>query len=78
LLGLPGVELGRARRVVERARSWVGNEIELAPGYHVSVTISVGVAERRTAEPRQSLIERADEALYHAKNAGRNRVELAA
>jgi diguanylate cyclase (GGDEF)-like protein len=79
LLVLPGVELGRARRVVERARSWVENEaIELEPEHLVPVTISVGVAQRRAGEPRETLIARADEALYAAKNAGRNRVELAA
>jgi diguanylate cyclase (GGDEF)-like protein len=79
LLVLPGVELGRARRVVERARSWVENEaIELQPEHLVPVTISVGVAQRRAGEPRETLIARADEALYAAKNAGRNRVELAA
>ncbi|MDB4968224.1 MAG: hypothetical protein JWN44_3913 [Myxococcales bacterium] len=78
LLVLPTIELGRARRVVERARSWVENEgIEVA-GHPVPVTISVGVAERRPGEPRDSLIARADDALYIAKNSGRNRVELAA
>ena len=79
LLVLPGVELGRAQRIVERARAWVEHEpIELSSGRVLSVTISVGVAERRPAEPRDAAIARADEALYLAKDRGRNRVELAA
>jgi len=41
------------------------------------VTISLGVAERRPGESRDDLIRRADAALYAAKDAGRNRVELA-
>jgi diguanylate cyclase (GGDEF)-like protein len=78
LLVLPGVELERARRVVERARSWVENEPIAVDGTPLPVTISIGVAERRPNESRLQLIARADEALYVAKNSGRNRVELAA
>lgn len=42
-----------------------------------SITISIGVAELRPGEQPSTLIERADEALYKAKNAGRNRVSTA-
>jgi diguanylate cyclase (GGDEF)-like protein len=78
LLVLPGIELGRARRIVERARSWIEREPIEVEGRCIGITVSVGVAERRAGEPRAGLIARADEALYAAKNLGRNRVELAA
>jgi diguanylate cyclase (GGDEF)-like protein len=78
LVVLPGIELERARRIVERARSWIEREPIEIDGHQLDVTISVGVAERRPGEIRASLIARADEALYVAKQAGRNRVELAA
>ncbi len=42
------------------------------------VTISVGVAECRPGDTRKSLVNRADEAMYRAKQAGRNRVEYLA
>jgi diguanylate cyclase (GGDEF)-like protein len=44
----------------------------------LSVTVSIGVAEpsTRNRQPEQ-VIQAADQALYRAKNKGRNRVELA-
>jgi len=41
------------------------------------ITLSVGVATLRPREKAKALIERADEAMYAAKKAGRNRVEFA-
>jgi diguanylate cyclase (GGDEF)-like protein len=50
----------------------------LRPAEHLSVTISIGVAEptARTREVEE-VIQAADKALYRAKRAGRNRVEMA-
>lgn len=45
---------------------------EVVPG--LVVTISLGAATRRPAEPAESLVARADALLYTAKCAGRNRV----
>ena len=41
-------------------------------------TLSAGHAVRRAGEDPRATLKRADEALYRAKNAGRNRVEFAA
>ncbi len=38
------------------------------------VTISVGISSIRKGDDNESLIERADKALYHSKNTGRNRI----
>jgi diguanylate cyclase (GGDEF)-like protein len=74
LLLLPEVDLLTASRIAERARATVAAS---ALGPQVRVTVSLGVAERRAGESRDDLIRRADAALYAAKRAGRNRVELA-
>lgn len=44
----------------------------------IPVTVSIGVAQLRVQEDTASLMARADEALYLAKNGGRNLVRLAA
>jgi diguanylate cyclase (GGDEF)-like protein len=61
----------RVRRAVEGQPFDLGHEVRIA------ITVSVGIAEREPGEPLDSLIARADQALYRAKEAGRNRVELA-
>jgi diguanylate cyclase (GGDEF)-like protein len=40
------------------------------------VTVSIGVAMLSSADTEQSLLKRADQALYRAKNDGRNRSVL--
>jgi diguanylate cyclase (GGDEF)-like protein len=43
----------------------------------VSVTVSIGVAIATTADgDAEAIIRRADAALYHSKEAGRNRVSF--
>jgi diguanylate cyclase (GGDEF)-like protein len=45
------------------------------PPSSISATVSIGVAELRGDEPFESLLRRADRALYAAKDLGRNRVQ---
>jgi diguanylate cyclase (GGDEF)-like protein len=49
-------------------------------GFPLSVTVSIGAVAVRTDEPRvaETILRRADEALYLAKEKGRDRVEAAA
>lgn len=74
LLLLPGTALAQAEHVAERARVSVRmTPLRMATG-DVVVTLSLGVAARRASEPRETLLGRADEALYRAKRGGRDRV----
>ena len=73
----PGASLETAAELAERIRS----KIEAAPvrvnGENVTITISVGVSTfPLKASSSSELIQFADSALYRAKRAGRNRVEL--
>jgi diguanylate cyclase (GGDEF)-like protein len=77
LLVLPKATLEQAVRVAERARASLAATPISAGADRVPITASFGVAERRRSESRETIIARADEALYRAKAAGRNRVEAA-
>jgi diguanylate cyclase (GGDEF)-like protein len=44
----------------------------------ISVTVSIGIAESRPKTNVDEVIEEADQALYRAKQGGRNRIEVAA
>lgn len=71
---LPSATGDNARMVAERIRKNVENmSIALADGTILQVTISIGIAERINADTVSSIIERADKALYYAKENGRNR-----
>jgi diguanylate cyclase len=43
-------------------------------GELIPVTVSIGLAEHRNGDNVDSLIKRADRAMYEAKSSGRNRV----
>jgi diguanylate cyclase (GGDEF)-like protein len=74
---LPQTDVQGAREVSERLRARVESLVVKVRDTEIRVTASFGVAmytARSGAGPR--LFERADKALYVAKNGGRNRVEL--
>lgn len=72
---LENTGIDQARQVAERIRQEVGRIVVDTEKGPLSVTMSVGVAAfPDDAGDRGQLIERADLALYHAKDSGRNRV----
>lgn len=70
---LPGFSEGEAAAVGERLRAAIEGA-DLGRQEPKSVTASFGVAELSPEEDPAAFIERADKALYRAKNGGRNRV----
>ena len=73
LILLSGVDSARCCAIGERIRRAVS--IPDPPNPHI--TISVGVAVRHPHEDFEAVIKRADDALYHAKSTGRDRLYLA-
>ena len=80
IIAMPGMNLGAAQRIAERARMAIESDaFEIGGGKApICVTASIGIAERRDSEGAQEIYKRADEALYRAKSEGRNRVSAAA
>lgn len=64
--------LEESLEVAERVREHLDRDAIRYGGNTIHVTLSIGVAEARPDDTVNSLLERADEALYAAKAAGRN------
>ncbi len=74
---LPHTTLEEAAGIAERFRVSIENLQISYEGHVVEIRASLGVAQYRGGESRASWIDRADKAMYRAKQNGRNRVETA-
>ena len=74
---MPDSDLDVAKVVAERLRALVAATpfTVAAAETPIEVTTSIGLAVSRAADTAESMVERADQALYRAKHGGRNRVE---
>jgi len=70
----PDVTLEGEAELAERLRAAAAAHDHVSVG---TVTVSLGVAQHRPGETPDELFARADEALYRAKDGGRDRVEVA-
>ena len=76
IIVMPDTSLDVAGRVAERVRQTVGSAMfAIDKGERqIPVTVSIGLAERRNGREADSMMKRADRALYRSKALGRNRV----
>ncbi|HEX7030224.1 MAG TPA: GGDEF domain-containing protein [Gammaproteobacteria bacterium] len=77
IIVMPDTAEAGAKNGMERMRKRIESDDSPFRGVSVPVTVSVGVAELQPNETVAALLERADKALYAAKQAGRNRVVAA-
>jgi diguanylate cyclase len=73
---LPSTSLEQAARAAQKVRAAIARVAVDHSGRRISVTASGGLAMIQTKEEAESLIQRADAALYAAKAAGRNKLFL--
>ncbi|MBA1147027.1 GGDEF domain-containing protein [Ectothiorhodospiraceae bacterium WFHF3C12] len=74
VLIMPETDLERAWQATEKLRTALETAPFHAGDQRLPVTLSAGVAGFGDSDSREAVFDRADRALYNAKNAGRNRV----
>ena len=75
LVLLPGVHtLDDATVVAGKIRDATSHPVTVSGGVEVTPQMSIGVTVMRAGETSDRLVERADDAMYLAKKAGRNRI----
>ena len=74
---MPGSDLASGTRLLERLRAAVEQCPFHFKGERVTITMSAGVAVFKPGENASQVLKRADQALYRAKEAGRNQIEPA-
>ena len=74
---MPNSEINAATHGAERLRKAIENNPLIHEGTDIPITISAGVAatQRAVTQDAQALLRAAADALYNAKNLGRNRIE---
>lgn len=79
IAALPDASADEALATAERLRLAVARKLSVLEGQALELTASVGLAEmgETKASSLSALIAAADDALYRAKDLGRNRVEIA-
>ncbi|GAB7388762.1 hypothetical protein BSNK01_26000 [Bacillaceae bacterium] len=77
LIILPNCPLDEGIKIAERIRKDIERTKFVHKGKRIPVTISVGVTEYIKGNNLNQFIEKADQALYRAKETGRNKVVVA-
>ncbi len=77
LIAAPETTAIQATELSERIRTAVEQtDIKTASGHAIRITVSLGASQMHGSEKIEETISRADQALYEAKNRGRNRVHV--
>jgi two-component system, cell cycle response regulator len=72
---VPDESLSGAIHLAERCRQEIANSCIVVKNESIKTTVSLGVAEISSVSSPEALIRQADDALYRAKESGRNQVQ---
>ncbi|QMU60378.1 MAG: diguanylate cyclase [Gammaproteobacteria bacterium] len=72
----PGLSIEESKVYADHVRNEISNIAFIVKGKKVQITISCGITSIQISDNSQSIFERADKALYAAKEQGRNRVNI--
>lgn len=72
LLLIPGSDIGHTQQLAEKLRLVISNE---QFGEFDTITVSIGISTLKEEDTLIQIFERADNALYRAKQSGKNKVE---
>lgn len=75
LIVLPNTACADAVRISERIRETISRRVFRYSEYEVTATVSIGISQYRRGATIEQTIERSDQALYKAKETGRNKSE---
>jgi len=76
VLLITALDLTEAHKLMERIRENMEHSIINYEGQEIKITCSIGLARFDEKDTLESSIKNADEALYAAKNSGRNQVKI--
>jgi diguanylate cyclase (GGDEF)-like protein len=73
----PNTDIDGAYTISEKIRNYIKNAPLRINDYCINLTVSIGVSEYNKADNNiENALNRADQALYQAKNSGRNKTSL--
>ena len=73
-VAFPETDAQKVAEVAERLRGNLEKTAVLHDGCEFFITASIGISEYQTGDTQETLLNRADKAMYRAKETGRNRV----
>ncbi|WP_148715856.1 GGDEF domain-containing protein [Chitinolyticbacter meiyuanensis] len=76
VLLLPDTDIAQAEQVLQRLQRELTRRFFLHDNSKLLITFSAGVTLAHRGEDRHAVLTRADEAMYRAKQTGKNRVEI--
>lgn len=74
---LKNISLEDVEKLAHKLRKHIEKDYFVDKDRQLKVTVSIGCTVIHTGDSEETLFERADKAMYEAKNKGRNRIEIA-